>query len=127
MKIVAVGLDNQVTFMDTSGTLLFKYVHSTEIQCAAFSPDGQHFLTGADGDIGIYTAGASRVEKIRVDAFVRSVAWSPSSKWFVVATSNGLLSFRDLQGQEFNRCEAGAPIWGMKVVTADSITKDSYA
>ena len=39
-KIVTVGLDSQVVFMDTSGTPLFKYGHNTEVQCCDFSPDG---------------------------------------------------------------------------------------
>lgn len=107
--------------MDTSGTPLFKYGHNTEVQCCAFSPDGQNFLTGADGDIGVYSNGAQRVNKIRVDSLVRSVAWSPSSKWFVIGTNTGSLIFMDLQGKVFNRCEAGAPIWHMKVVYKDVV------
>ena len=66
-KIVTVGMDNQVIFMDASGTALFKYGHNTEVQCCAFSPNGQYFLTGADGDIGIYSNGAQRVNKIKID------------------------------------------------------------
>ncbi|CAL5998627.1 Intraflagellar_transport protein 122 [Hexamita inflata] len=115
-KIVTVGMDNQVIFMDASGTALFKYGHNTEIQCCAFSPDGKYFLTGADGDIGIYSNGAQRVNKIRTDQLVRAVAWSPTSQWFVIANESGLIQFLDVEGKEFNRCECGAPIWQMKVV-----------
>lgn len=47
---------------------------------------------------------------------VRAVAWSPTSQWFVIATESGLLQFLSVDGEEFNRCECGAPIWAMKVV-----------
>lgn len=65
--------------MDSSGTALFKYGHNTEVQCCAFSPNGQYFLTGANGDIGIYQTGEPRVNKIKVNQMVRAVAWSPTS------------------------------------------------
>ena len=47
---------------------------------------------------------------------IRSVAWSPSSLWFVLATESGTLVFMDTDGKEFNRCDTGAPVWSMKLV-----------
>ncbi|KAH0574171.1 Intraflagellar transport protein 122 [Spironucleus salmonicida] len=120
-KIVTVGLDNQVIFIDPSGTALFKYTHNTEIQCCAFSPNNEYFLTCADQDIGVYAQGAQKVQKYKVDGLSRACCWAANSAWFAVSNQAGTIIMMDIAGVEFNKIEIGAPIWCMEIKKATEL------
>ncbi|TNJ26630.1 Intraflagellar transport protein IFT122 [Giardia muris] len=123
-RIATAGADGLVVFFDATGAALFKFTHATEVQCCAWSPNGQWFLSAAATDYGLFSLedNATKVAKYPLRAPARAAAWAPDSQWFALALDDGCVGLFTTTGVEFGSFYVGAPTWALHILPVDVFT-----
>ena len=107
------GADNCVIIWTDQGKGVLKYTHNESVQVVKFNPALDLLVSCSNADFGFWSSKQNGVGKYGVPSKILCASWTNDGQSLALGMLSGLISIRDLSGNELRSMSRSASIWAL--------------